>query len=567
MSQENRRRQEAPAQSYSVLRFLGPYWPRLGLVFAIMVVSTFLGLLHPWFVQLLIDRILLEAREDLLWIFAALLLGVALFRFGIGVLQTYVYAGLTSRILLDMRADFLAHLQTLSLRFFGGARFGDIITRFNRDLSQLQEISTGALLGFVTSCLTLIGTIAWALAYDWQLFLIAAIPFPFALLVAWPFRRRIRRLTQDLRELSAQLASMVVEVITGIRTVRTYGRERKELSRFVGKGHELVRKNLSFQITHSVAGGLPRTFVVISSITVYIVGGRQVIRGEMRLGELVAMGMYTGMVYAPLMSIVELYLQLVQSRVSLDRVREYREMKPEVFEDPDAPHPKPVEGSIRFEGVGFRYRPDQALLGGVDFEIQAGETVALVGPSATGKSTIVDLLFRFLDPLEGRVLIDGQDLRDVRVAAIRREMSVVSQDEHLFHASLLDNIRYGKRGASREEAQEAARLAGINEFLGDLPDGIDTLVGERGRQLSGGQRQRVSIARAVLRKPRILVLDEATSALDDESDRSIRAALKPVMDAATTLIITHRAVALDSVDRVLELEDGRIREIREQGHD
>ncbi len=546
------------AERYSIARFTRPYLGRLGLVFSIMGLSTFLGLLHPWFVQVLIDRILLGGREDLLWGFAALLLGVALGRFGMGVLQTYVYAGLTSRILLDMRADFLAHLQRMSLRFFSAARFGDIITRFNRDLSQLQEISTGALLGFLTSCLTLIGTVAWAFYYDWRLFLIAAVPFPVALLVAWPFRGRVSRLTRDLRELSADLASLVVEIITGIRTVRSHGAERREQARFVAKGHELVRKILSFQLTHSVAGGLPRTFVVVASVIVYTVGGRKVIRGEMELGELIAMGMYTGMVYAPLMSIVELYLQLVQARVSLDRVREYRELAPEVLEDPDAPRPRPLEGAVRFEDVHFRYRPEQPLLEGVDLELRQGESVALVGPSAAGKSTVVDLLFRFLDPQRGRVLIDDQDLREVRVGDLRRGMSVVSQDEHLFHASLLDNIRYGQRGATREEVLEAARLAGIDDFLPELPEGIDTLVGERGQQLSGGQRQRVSIARAVLRRPRILVLDEATSALDDASDRSIRAALEPVMRSATTLVITHRAVALGSVDRVLELRDGRV---------
>lgn len=552
--------QNTPVERYSVLNFTRPYRGRIALVFLIMLLGTFLGLLHPRFVQFLIDRILLDAREDLLWMFAATLFGVAIFRFAIGVLQAQVYAGLTSRILLDMRTDFLAHLQRMSLRFFSRERFGDIISRFNRDLSQLQEISTGALLGFLTNSLTLIGTIAWALYYDWELFAIAAIPFPLALLIAWPFRNAVTRLTRDLRELSAQMASLVVESITGIRTVRSHGAEKRELTKFVSKGHEVVRKNLSFQLTRSLAGGLPRVFVVIASVTVYIVGGRKVIRGEMELGALVAMGMYVGMIFGPLMSLVELYIQLVQARVSLDRVRDYRELPPEVAEANDAPAPEPLIGAITFESVEFRYRPEQPLLEGVDVAIRAGECVALVGPSAAGKSTLIDLLFRFLDPIRGRVLIDGQDLREVDVTKLRRGMSVVSQDEHLFHESLFENIRYATRDASREDVLEAARVAGIDAFLPSLPHGLDTVVGERGQQLSGGQRQRVSIARAVLRKPKILVLDEATSALDDQSDRSIRAALEPLMREATTLVITHRTSALDQFDRVLELVDGQIRE-------
>ncbi|MFT4540711.1 MAG: ABC-type bacteriocin/lantibiotic exporter with double-glycine peptidase domain [Planctomycetota bacterium] len=560
MSPANTSIQQKQAPAYSVARFLRPYVGRISLVFAIMLLGTFLGLLHPWFVQLLIDRVLLDAREDLLWSFAALLLGVALFRFAIGVLQAWVYALLTSRILLDMRTDFLQHLQTMSLRFFTNTRFGDIITRFNRDLSQLQEISTGALLGFVTSCLTLIGTVAWAVYYDWQLFLIAAIPFPFAALVAWPFRGKIRRLTQELRQLSADLATLVVEIITGIRTVRSYGCEKRETLRFVAKGHELVRKNLRFQLTHSFASGLPRTFVVVASVTVYIVGGGKVIRGEMELGSLIAMGMYVGMVFAPMMSIVEYYLQLVQARVSLDRVREYRELAPEIFEDPEAPRPQPMRGAIRFEDVHFSFRPGQSVLAGVELEIAAGETVALVGPSAAGKSTLVDLLFRFLDPQSGVVSIDGQDLRSIRVRDLRGRMSVVSQQEHLFHTSLLENIRYGTRNASREDVMRVIEAAGIDEFLDQLDDGVDTIVGERGSKLSGGQRQRISIARALLRKPRILVLDEATSALDDESDRAIRSALSTAMLDATTLIITHRAESLSGVDRILTLRDGRIHE-------
>jgi len=547
-------------ERYRIGRFLAPYRGRLFLVFGVMVVNTFLGLLNPWFIQQLIDRVLLARRPDLLWVFGVAIVSVALFRFGSGVLQSYVYTGVTSRILLDMRRDFLAHLQKLSLRFFSRTRFGDIVTRFNRDLSQLQELTTGALLAFLTSILTLIGTVSWALYYDWQLFLLAAIPFPAALLIARLFRSRVQRITRKLRELATDLASMVIETVTGIRTIRVFGRERGELSRFVGIGHRMIRSILSLQLTNAFASGLPRLCLVGASVIVYTVGGAKVIRGETGLGELIAIGMYVAMIFQPLMSLVDLYLQLVQARVSLDRVREMRELPPDIVEDPTAPVLADMRGAIRFDAVRFRYREDQPLLEELSFEILAGETVALVGASGAGKSTVVDLLYRFLDPEAGSVSIDGADLRTIRMRGVRESMALVSQEDFLFHAPLIENVRYGNPAATREDALEAARMAGLDEVVPVLADGYDTVVGERGAQLSGGQRQRVSIARALLRKPRILVLDEATSALDYAADRSIREATGRLMSEATTLIITHRLSSLSGVDRVLLLQDGRILE-------
>ena len=551
---------ETPKHRYSVLRFLKPYIPRLSIVLGILTIGTFLGLLNPWFIQQLIDRILLEARPDLLWIFGAAILGAALFRFSLGILQAWVYTAATSLVLLDMRRDFLEHLQRLPLKYFAGTRFGDIVARFNRDLSRLQEVSTGALLGLLTSAMTLVGTISWALWYDAELFAIAAIPFPFAVAVAWPFRSKIRSLTEHIRELASDLSSIVAETISGVRTVRQLGREKKEAAKFMAKSHQMIRKILSFQITNSFASGLPRLFVVTASVIVYTVGGRRFIQGEMELGALVAMGMYVGMIFAPLTSIVEYWLQLVQAKVSLERVREVRELEPGTEDAADAVVPDSVRGHLRFEGVRFRHESERPLLEGVDLEILPGETVALVGKSGAGKSTMVDLLFRFLDPQAGAITIDGVDLRALSMTAVRPRMAVVSQDEFLFHDTLRENIRYGAAGSTDDDLDRAVRLSGIDTFLGELPEGLDTVLGERGLRLSAGQRQRVSIARAVLRDPAILVLDEATSALDFEADHALRAALREMAEDATILVITHRLSTLGSVDRIFVLDEGRVTE-------
>ncbi|MBI5364832.1 MAG: ABC transporter ATP-binding protein [Planctomycetes bacterium] len=542
---------------------LGPHLVRrraaLASVALLLVLNAGLGLLNPWLVQALVDEVLVARKPDLLWTIAAAFLGVAAVRFVISLAQGQLYTALSSRVLLDLRREFLARLQKLSLRFFAGARYGELVVRFNRDLAQVQEFATASIPAFATSALTVVGVGVLGLAYDWKLFLIAASPFPVALLVARLYRGRIEGLTKTLRTQSGELATTVNETLVGQRAVRSFGRERRELAKLVQRGHALIRTSLRFQWTNTWASGLPRFCTVISTVIVYTLGGRRVIRGEMALGELIALSMWVGLVFAPLAGLVDFYLELVQTRVSLGRVRELFEARPDVDEDEHAPLPGPVRGAIAFEGVRFRHVEDVPLLEGVTFRIEPGETVALVGPSGAGKSTIVDLLFRFLDPQSGRVTIDGRDLRTVRTSVLRREMAVVSQDVFLFHDTVRENVRYGRAGASDAEVEAAARASGVDTMLPKEARGLDTIVGERGAQLSAGQRQRIAIARALLRDPKILVLDEATSALDSRSDEDVRRALGELMRGRTTLIVTHHLDRLTDVKRVLRLQsDGTI---------
>ena len=551
-------RQQTRESRFGVMRFLRPYRGKLALLLAILLATTTLGLLQPWLVQQLIDRVLLGAREDLIWIFPVAVLTVALFRFALGVVHASLYAGVTARVLLDMRVDFLEHLQKMSPQFFTGTRFGEVIIRLNRDLTQLQELSTGALLGFVTHSLTIIGVVIAALLYEPGLFLICALPFPVALAIGWAFRGRIRRLTEMLRTLAANLASQVMETLSGMRTVRTHGRERGELARFLSIGHQMVRGLLSFQRTRAFASGLPRLCLVVSSAILYTIGGLRVVRGEMPLGVLVALGLYLGIAFAPLHALVELYLQLVQGKVALRRVREMRDMVPEVVESVDARHCPPLSGELVFEGVHFRHDPQKPLLEGIDLVLGQGETVALVGESGSGKSTLVDLLLRFLDPQKGRILVDGHDLRDLVGSSFRKQIAVVPTETFLFHGSVFENIRFGRPLATDQEVIEAASRVGLPAALGSDLDSLETVVGERGGKLSAGQRQRVGIARALLRKPRILVLDEATAHLDLAADRKIRETISELMTDSTTLMITHRVTSLGDVDRIIVLDDGKI---------
>ncbi|MBT7639371.1 MAG: ABC transporter ATP-binding protein [Planctomycetes bacterium] len=543
---------------YGWLRFLRPYQMRLALVLGVLIVTTGLGLLQPFFIQQLIDQVLLQGREDLIWIFPVAILTIATIRFGLGVFHAMMYASITTRVLLDMRVDFVEHLQKMSPRFFSGTRFGDVIIRLNRDLTQLQELSTGALLGFASHSLTLVGVTTAALLYQPKLFLICAIPFPVALAIGFSYRGPIRRLPQTLRQLAADLASQVMETLSGMRTVKTHGRERGELARFLNIGHQMLRKVLQFQRTRAMASGLPRLCLVISSAILYSYGGLMVVSGEMPLGVLVALGLYLGMAFAPLHALVELYLQLVQGKVALERVREIREQLPEVIEVDGATHCDSIGATIELDAVQFRYHPDQPLLEKLSLRLDPSETVALVGASGAGKSTIVDLMLRFLDPQQGQIRIDGTDLKTLQSASYRRHLALVSTETFLFHGSIRDNILFGKPSATDEEMRQAAIKVGLPAALGADSAGLETIVGERGEQLSAGQKQRVGIARALLREPSFLILDEATAHLDLASDRQIRDAIAELMEDATTLVITHRVSTIADVDRILVLDQGRI---------
>lgn len=547
-----------PRDRYTILRFLRPFRGRLVVVFAIMALTTAAGLANPAILQVLIDDVFAARRPDILWRIAAVLGGLALARFGLSLLQARLYSSITARVLLEMRRDFLAHLTTLPPRFFAERRFGDLIVRFNRDLAELQQVSTGALLAFVTNVLTLVGTVAIGLYYDWRLFCLASVPFPVALLLARPFRGRIRRLTEALRERAADLASAVVESITGMRTVQTLGREEAEVERFRERGEALARNIVSFQVTNTLATGLPRTCLVASTLIVYVVGGAQHIRGEIPLGHVVALSMYVGMVFAPLNALVSIYLQLVQAKVSLERVREIRERVPETEPRPAAADPGTLGGALSLSGVHFRHRPDQPLLEGVELHLEPGERVALVGASGAGKSTILDLCLGFERPRAGRVELDGRDLSGLDARRVREQMAVVSQEVFLFHDTIEENVRCARHAVPADELTAALEHAGVTRLAARFPDGLRTVVGERGAQLSAGERQRISIARALVRRPRILLLDEPTSDLDPDSAREVREGIARLTGQATTLVVTHRLDEAWDVDRCVRLTEGRL---------
>lgn len=550
-----------PARRRFVLGFVRPWRWRLLLLLFLLLLTTGLSLLTPVFTEKAIDRGLKPPGDfGVLAGIAAAMLAASILRFGLGLIQEYQFTSVTARVLLRMRQAFFEHLERLPLRWFTRARTGDVLSRLTRDLSEIQGAATGAFLSLGVSVLTLLLTVGLLLAYEPWLFLLSGLLLPVALLVARMFRTRLIGETRGLREANADLAAYLVETLSSARHVRTHGRERSEARRFLGRQRALLGRILRYQILSALAQGVPGLLVGLSAIVVLLYGGWRVIRFQMELGDLIAFSMLQSRLFQPLQGLVALYLQLQRARVSVDRVCEIMEMPGENLDPPDATPLPPVAGAVTFEKVGFAYDPGHPVLSDISFRVAPGETVAIVGRSGAGKSTLMDLLLRLHAPTEGRILIDGHDIAGATRQSLVRQVAVVAQDPVLLHASLLENLRYGRPDASVDAVRSALEAVGLLEFAEALPDGLGTPVGERGARLSGGQRQRVAIARALLKDPRILILDEATSSLEASADRAILAALRRLMAGRTTFIVTHRTSGILDADRVLVLDGGRVAE-------
>lgn len=541
-----------------ILHFAKPYWGRMLLVFLLSLLATLLGLGYPLFAKFFIDEILLRGRTDLLLPVAAGMFAVTLVAFLSGALNRYLYTWVSARILFDMRVALYRHLQRLSLPFYYKTKLGDIISRMNTDLAEAQRLTTDILLSLLTSLLTLAGAVGLLLWLNWKLFLTTGFLLPVTLLALRRLRPKVAATARELRTKNADLGSFLVETLSGMKLIQSFGVEEYESRRFAQKNEDYVRTILNLQILSVLTSGVPAMFLSISSLVIFLYGGSMVLSGAMSVGALVAFTAYLARALGPAQSLMGLYVNIQRTKVSLERVFELMELEPTVKEKEGAITLPSVKGEVVFDNVSFGYEPETFVLRQASFTLPAGRVTAIIGPSGAGKSTIADLLLRFYDPQEGSIRIDGIDLRDFKLSFLRDTVAVVGQDTILFHATIEENIRYGKPDATWSEIREAARVAYIHDFIESLPDGYHTLVGERGMKLSGGQRQRIAIARAVLRSPQILILDEATSALDWLSEKYVREAVAALMKGRTTVIITHRLASVETADQILVLDGGRI---------
>jgi ATP-binding cassette subfamily B protein len=559
----DRPKPKQPFTRARLLRILRYFRPHLSLVAAtvgFIVVSSLVGLVPPLLIARLIDHALPHHDFKELSLIALLMMASGVVGGVIGVGQSYFNTLVGQRVMLDIRNQLYSHLLRLSLRFFTVTKTGEIMSRVSNDVSNVQGTITNSFVVMLTNLVMVASTLVLMFVWNWRLTLLSLAIIPVFL---WPTRNvgRINyAIQQQVQKKLADLTAHMQETlnVSGVVLVKSFVRQRHEAAKFRRSSEELTE----MQIRASMLGrwffmvlGL---FGVIGPALIFWYGGLEVFRGALTVGQVVAFVALLGRLYMPLSSLLGLKVELQSSMALFERIFEYLDLPVEIEDKPNAPALPPVRGHIAFEQVGFEYLPGRPVLHAVSFEVQPGQLAALVGPSGAGKTTLTYLVPRFYDPTSGSVRIDGHDIRDVQLASLGRQIGIVTQETYLFHASLRDNLRYGNEGAPEEDVIAAARAAHIHEMIAALPEGYETIVGERGYRLSGGEKQRVAIARAILTDPRILILDEATSSLDSQSEAFIQEALERLRRGRTSLVIAHRLSTILQADVILVIDQGRL---------
>jgi len=602
-----------------VAAYARPYLPSIGLMLLTILISTLLSLVPPLLYRDLIDHALPQRDLARLNLLALGMIGIPLLSGLVGVAQRYLSAAVGEGVIFDLRRALFEHMQRMSLRFFTHTHSGELVSRLNNDVIGAQRAVSSTLVSLVSNVIAVAGTLAIMVSLDWRLTLIGVAIFPLFILPARRLGRVLRKVTRDSLKLNAEMNVVMNETlnVSGALLVKIFGRSADENARFADRA-AAVR---DVGIRSAVLGrwfflGLGLAEAVGTAV-VFWTGGFLVLQQELTVGTIVAFGAYLTQFYSPVSSLTNARVDLATSLVSFERVFEVLDLPVEIGDQPGAIELSRVQGSVRFEDVWFRYeaadnrtvalssvkRWDTASMAreqtksgstngrtgtrrpgpgvstdsemgdesgegvipqrtwaveGITFEVAPGQLAALVGPSGAGKTTITYLLPRLYDVTKGRILIDGHDVRDVTLTSLSQQIGIVTQETYLFHDTIRANLLYAKPDATEADIRQACQTANIHDFIVGLPDGYDTVVGERGYRLSGGEKQRIAIARVVLKDPRILILDEATSHLDSQSEALIQAALERIMRGRTSLVIAHRLSTVLAADVILVMDQGRL---------
>ena len=541
-----------------ILRYAKPY--RKGILFAFLclAVTSVITLYLPLLVRNMINVVVVEKNAAALNSLTLDIIGVIAFQMVFGITQNYILGFVGNRMTADFRMDLFNHIQSLSLRFFQERRVGEIISRMSNDISVIQKALVSIPVAVLRQSITLVGGLAIVFYLNWKLSGLILIVLPPLMLFARIFGKRLRTLAGQVQDQLARTMVVLEEVFSSIKVVKSYNREEYEKKRFE-EGIEAAFDAEVKKVKVSAFFGpfvLFLTFLVSALLIWY--GGRQVMAGTTTPGELAAFFLYAIIIAGPIGTFVRLYTQIQEALGAIRRVYEILGTRPLIV-DPENPVAfDQVQGGIEFDHVSFGYNKDIPVLKDVSLQVRPGEQVALVGPSGAGKSTVIQLVHRFFDVDEGAIRIDGHDIRDTELKTFLNHVALVPQETLLFGGTIRENILYGKLDATDEELDQAARFANAYDFIKDLDQGYDTVVGEKGVKLSGGERQRIAIARALLKNPKILILDEATSSLDNQSEMLIQDALENLMQDRTTLIIAHRLSTVHNADRIIVLDKGRV---------
>ena len=542
------------------LGFVRPYGWALAPVVALSLLGTGLGLVLPYLSKLLVDDALVAQDFGALLRIVGLFVGITAASFLMNVLSGMRYTKVSADILFDMRLDLYRHLQRLSPRYYAKTPLGDVVSRINGDIGEIQRVTAEATLAWLGQLIALVGTVGMLIYLDLRLFIVGLITLPPALFALLRYRRQLEARVRVLRERSADIGTFLIETLQGMRAVVGANAQEREVDRFRNKNDSFVDALLSMRLFTYLAGGLPGLLLTTGTGVVFLYGGYLVIDGATTLGTFVAFMAYQMRLMAPIQGLMGLYSNLATARASLVRVHEVLDSPPEVVEANPAKSLPVCKGEVTLEEVHYGFGRGGEVLAGVNLVIPAGQVLAIVGTSGSGKSTIADLLSRQLDPDEGRILLDGEDLSDLFLSQVRMHVSVVEQSPFIFHATVAENVRYARPEATEADVRQAIHAAGLSDLMDSMPEDINTVVGERGSQLSAGERQRVAIARAYLAEPSVLIFDEATGALDPMSEAAVLSGYDALMRGRTTVLITHRIDLARQADRVVVLKNGRVAE-------
>lgn len=550
---------------FRALKYIKPYWKR-GLAAGICTIIAAGGTAYlPFVIKDMVDQVLSEKNTTMLnWIVLSIIVvfvirGIAYYG------QSYLMNYVGQRVIIDIRKAVFEKLQRLSMSFYDKHKTGTIMSYVTNDVSALQSAMVDNVVEMITETVILVASIVMMIYLDWKLFLVTFATFPVVLFFIDRFGKRIRKSGSRIQEAAADITSVLQEVASSPRVIKSFVREGYEVERFDKENMNNFRANMKYA---QLSSTLTPTIEFVAAVGVSIIlwyGGNSVINGSITAGSLVAFLTYAVNISNPIKRLSRVIGNIQKALAAAQRVFDVLDLPEDIKNAPDAKALPKVKGDVRFNDVSFAYNENEEVLSHVSFEVKPGEMVAFVGPSGAGKSTVASLLPRFYDAINGSITIDGQDIRKVTLDSLREQVGIVPQETVLFNGSVYDNILYGRLDATREEVEAAAKAANAHDFIMQLPDGYETMLGDRGMNISGGQRQRISIARAILKNPQILILDEATSALDTESERVVQEALDRLMVGRTSFVIAHRLSTIKNADKIMVLEKGQL--IEQGNHD
>ncbi len=538
--------------------FMAKYWARYVLAFVLVNIISIMALIAPLLTERIIDEFIPQGDLKGIALYAILVLGVATARALITFSQRYNIEFTAQKVIYDVRNRLYQHLQTLSFSFFDQNRTGELMSRMTSDVSTLQRAMGMGFINLFSNALTILYTLIILFSKNVQLTLMSLLFMPFLIWAVSQFSVKVRPTFRMVREQMGVFTAAMQESITGVRVVKAFAQEEYEVEKFRKENREYYEKNMVSVRLEAFYGPLMSFISTMGTVFLIWYGGMKVVNGSISLGEWTVFNTLIAQLIQPVRMFGWLVSMVQRASASGQRIFEILDTQSDVADAPGAQTLPPLQGHVRMENVSFSYDNRVFVLEEINLDIQPGQTIAILGSTGSGKSSLINLVPRFYDPQKGRILIDGHDLRDVTIDSLRRQIGIVLQETFLFNDSLRNNISYGRPSASLEEIIDAAKSAKIHDFISALPQGYDTIVGERGVGLSGGQKQRMAIARALLMEAKVLILDESTSSVDTETERAIQQAFAKLTENCTTFVIAQRLSTIRNADRIIVLDRGRI---------